>query len=60
MTSIYAYALIFLCISIEVSPSVSQLPGRGGGGLLQGSGDGLFSDISKCLASVLNVHGCVE
>ncbi|KAM3269419.1 hypothetical protein P3S67_030301 [Capsicum chacoense] len=58
MTSSYAYALIFLCISIEVSPSVSQL--LGGGGLLPGSGNDLFPDISKCLASVLNVPGCVE
>ncbi|KAK4376522.1 hypothetical protein RND71_002818 [Anisodus tanguticus] len=62
MTSSYAYALIFLCISIEVSPSVSQL--LGGGDLLPGLGDhvnnGLLPDIPKCLASVLNVPGCVE
>ncbi|PHU02132.1 hypothetical protein BC332_27383 [Capsicum chinense] len=58
MTSSYAYALIFLCISIEVSPSVSQL--LGGGDLLPGSGNDLFPDISKCLASVLNVPGCIQ
>uniref|UniRef100_A0A0V0GL80 Putative egg cell-secreted protein 1.2-like n=1 Tax=Solanum chacoense TaxID=4108 RepID=A0A0V0GL80_SOLCH len=62
MTSVYVYALIFLCISIEVSPSVSQL--LGGEGLLPGLGgqldNGLFPDISKCLASVFNVPGCVE
>ncbi|KAF3656189.1 putative F-box protein-like [Capsicum annuum] len=66
MTSVYAYALIFLCISIEVSPSVGGglLPGLGGGGLLPGLGgqpdNGLLPDISKCLASVFNVPGCVE
>ncbi|KAM3328267.1 hypothetical protein P3S68_032959 [Capsicum galapagoense] len=62
MTSVYAYVLIFLCISIELSPSVSQL--FGGGGLSPGLGgqigNGLFPDISKCLASVFNVPGCVE
>lgn len=62
MTFQYAYALIFLCISIEISPSVSQL--LGGEGLLPGLGgqldNGLFPDISKCLASVFNVPGCVE
>lgn len=59
MTSVYAYALIFLCISIGVSPSVSQLLGEGGG-LLPSLGNGLFPDISDCLASVLDVPGCVE
>ncbi|CAN4077204.1 unnamed protein product [Withania somnifera] len=56
-TSVYAYALILLCIFVEVSPSVSQglLPGLGGP-----NDNGLFPDISKCLASVLNVPGCVE
>lgn len=62
MTFQYAYALIFLCISIEISPSVSQL--LGGEDLLPGLGgqldNGLFPDISKCLASVFNVPGCVE
>ncbi|MCD7472387.1 hypothetical protein HAX54_013617 [Datura stramonium] len=62
MTSVYAYALIFLCISIQFSPSVAQL--LGGGGLLPGSGgqvgNDLLPDISKCVASVLNVPGCIE
>nr|XP_009782409.1 PREDICTED: uncharacterized protein LOC104231154 [Nicotiana sylvestris] len=62
MTSVRVYALVFLCISIEVCPSIAQLLG---GGLLPDSGpgqvdNGLFPDISKCLASVLNVPGCVE
>ncbi|MCD7472389.1 hypothetical protein HAX54_013619 [Datura stramonium] len=63
MTSVYAYyGLIFLCIFVEISPGVSQL--LGGGGLLPGLGgqvdNGLLPDISKCLASVLNIPGCVE
>ncbi|PHU02182.1 hypothetical protein BC332_27433 [Capsicum chinense] len=64
MTSAYAYALIFLCISIEVSPSVSQLLGVGD--LLPGPGVAFpdilisFPDISKCLESAINVPGCVE
>ncbi|XP_059315964.1 uncharacterized protein LOC132066767 [Lycium ferocissimum] len=61
-SSVYAYALIFLCISMEVSPSVSQL--LGGGGLLPGLGgqvgNDILPDISKCLAMVLDVPGCVE
>ncbi|XP_059315540.1 uncharacterized protein LOC132066194 [Lycium ferocissimum] len=61
-SSVYAYALIFLCMSIEVSPSVSQ--SLGGGGLLPGLGgqigNDLLPDIPKCLATVLNVPGCVE
>ncbi|WMV40400.1 hypothetical protein MTR67_033785 [Solanum verrucosum] len=64
MTSVYTYTLIFLCISIKISPSISQLLGGGRGGLLPGSegqvDNVLFPDISKCVASVLNVPGCVE
>ncbi|XP_059315532.1 uncharacterized protein LOC132066186 [Lycium ferocissimum] len=61
-SSIYVYALIFLCISMEVSPSVSQV--LGGGGLLPGLGGQVgnspLPDIPKCLAMVLNVPGCAE
>ncbi|XP_059315539.1 uncharacterized protein LOC132066193 [Lycium ferocissimum] len=61
-SSIYAYALIFLCISIEVSPSVSQL--HGGDDLLPGLdrqvSNSLVLDTQKCIASVLDVPGCVE
>ncbi|CAN4075817.1 unnamed protein product [Withania somnifera] len=62
MTSVYTYVLIFLCIFYEVFPGISQL--HEGGGLLPSLGgridNSLFPDISKCLASVLNVPGCVE
>ncbi|XP_060212270.1 uncharacterized protein LOC132639901 [Lycium barbarum] len=61
-SSVYAYALIFLCVSIEVSPSVSQL--LKGDGLLPGLvghvGNGLLPGIPKCFTTVLNVPGCVE
>ncbi|KAK4729213.1 hypothetical protein R3W88_022201 [Solanum pinnatisectum] len=62
MTSVYTYTLIFLCISIKISPSISQLL-RGGGLLPSSEGqvdNVLFRDISKCVASVLNVSGSVE